>query len=386
MTSSIQTIEKAWYERFAQETAIVLPRSTQASILQWMLGENPARIEAMSPEQLAILDQGMSYRYALLSKRYLNSNPTQNYNNLIHRLGSIAVIRNRILTGIALSRDRHQPIADVLQEIIQEMIQSDHYIQSQMEWIAQCTPDKRLRNSLLFASLEEYCLRPIRSQPLLTYRFVNYLRRSKRGGLTQIPPKGKIHLLLGEMNDSDENNVFPNWLDNEAIATYNNQQEWEEQQLLRSQVQQELADYLADKVGDDAVQWLQLYLQGQTQDAIAQTLNLPIQQMYRLREKIAYHALRNFALKSHPDLVAHWLETSVSEHYLGLTPSQWTGFYASLSPLQLRIVNERQLGQSLEAIAQKLSLRPTQVNQSWTQIYLAAQSLRNRDCKAEAPD
>jgi DNA-binding CsgD family transcriptional regulator len=56
-----------------------------------------------------------------------------------------------------------------------------------------------------------------------------------------------------------------------------------------------------------AAEWLRLYLQGQTQEAIAQTLDIPVKQVYRLREKITYHAVRVFATKDQPELVASWL-------------------------------------------------------------------------------
>jgi DNA-binding protein Fis len=200
--------------------------------------------------------------------------------------------------------------------------------------------------------------------------------------MTQVPQDQRVRLISDDICH-DDSEFFLNLLDNQAIAAYNQHQDWEEQQLLRSQVQQEFSDYLAEKVGADAVSWLHLYLQGQSQEAIAQILNLPIQSIYRLREKVAYHALRNFALKSHPDLVANWLETSLQDHHFGLTPGQWTLFCQEISPLQQTIIQERQGGQSLEAIAQKLALRNTQMNQEWTQIYLVAQALRCRDREAD---
>lgn len=383
MTSVVQTIKKTWYERFAQEKSLLSRQAIQNSILQWMLGADPSLLESMNSEQLAIFEQGMDYRYRLLCKRYLGQSPNTSYRNLIARLSSIAAIRNRILTGIALSRDRHQAITDVLQEVIQEMLQGDRYIQNQMQWIGQCTRDERLRHSLLLASVEEYCLRPIRNQPLLAYRFVNYLRRSQRGGMTQVPQSQKIRLLSEEVG-ADGSESALSLLDDRAIATYNTRQEWEEQQLWRGKVQQGFSDYLAEKVGADAVRWLQLYLQGQSQEAIAQTLNLPIKDIYRLREKVGYHAIRNFALKSNPDLVEHWLGTSLQEHQFGLTAAQWEVLWQEISPLQQTIIQERQTGQSLEAIAQKLALRKTQINQEWTHIYLFAQSLRNRDREKES--
>jgi DNA-binding transcriptional regulator LsrR (DeoR family) len=56
-----------------------------------------------------------------------------------------------------------------------------------------------------------------------------------------------------------------------------------------------------------AASWLQLYLQGITQEAIAEKLNIPIKQVYRLREKVSYHALKVFSAKHNPELVAEWL-------------------------------------------------------------------------------
>jgi DNA-directed RNA polymerase specialized sigma24 family protein len=175
-------------------------------------------------------------------------------------------------------------------------------MQQQMNWIAQCTDDAKLKNALLFASIEEYCLRPIRNQPLLIYRFVNYLRRTYRGGLTQVPASDSIRLVSSEfLTEDSENPIF--LLDTQALTEYQNTQAMEEQQLLRTEVKQEFEHYLAEHLGPVAVQWFQLYLQGQSQQAIAQSLNLQVKEVYRLREKISYHAVRVFALKGQPELV-----------------------------------------------------------------------------------
>ena len=114
---------------------------------------------------------------------------------------------------------------------------------------------------LLFASLEEYCLRPVRNQPLLTHRFVNYLRRIQRGGLTQIPGKDVIRLVSDEILTEDTESSL-NLLDNEAIAQYQEVQKVEEQQLLRQEVQEKFEEYLLEKLGETAVEWLRLYLEG----------------------------------------------------------------------------------------------------------------------------
>ena len=138
----------------------------------------------------------MEYRWRILHQRYLGMGRDRAYRHLISRLGSVVIFRNKIQTWISLSRDRQRSVMDVLQEVLQELLQSDSYMQQQMAGIAKITTDNRLRDTLLFASLEEYCLRPVRNQPLLVYRFVNYLRRTQRGGLTQVPASDLIRLVF----------------------------------------------------------------------------------------------------------------------------------------------------------------------------------------------
>jgi DNA-directed RNA polymerase specialized sigma24 family protein len=195
---------------------------------------------------------------------------------------------------------------DVLQEVLQELLQNDNYLQQQLAWIAECTQDRRLGNALLLASLEEYCLRPIRNQPLLMYRFVNYLRRTQRGGMTQVPTAEFIRLVSEEIAPDDAEGSL-SLLDNKAIADYQATESYWEQQEIRRMVVAKLEAYLEEKVDPLAAQWLQLYLQGQTQEAIAQALHIPIKQVYRLREKVTYHAVKVFAPKKQPALIAEWL-------------------------------------------------------------------------------
>jgi hypothetical protein len=292
------------------------------------------------------------------------------------------LIRSKIRTWVALSRDRHRTVVDVLQEVIQEMMQSDNYIRQQMLWIAQCTTNPRLRNSLILASVEEYCLRPIRNQPLLVYRFVNYLRRSQRGGMTQVPTGDLVRLVSEEIATDEAENPL-SLLDAQAISKYQDQQAWEEQQTVRSAVKQEFLNYLEREVDSLAARWLELHLQGQSQEAIARTLDRPIKEIYRLREKISYHATRVFTLKSHPELVMAWLGTSL-DHNLGLTPSQWEQFWTTLTPNQQSILQELRAKVKIEAIAQKLSLKPNQIMGEWTKIYLAAQVFRSDSQSSES--
>jgi DNA-binding CsgD family transcriptional regulator len=300
------------------------------------------------------------------------------YCQLINRLGSVVTIRNKIQSWISLSRDRQRSVVDVLQEVLQELLQSDSYIQQQMSQISALTTDKRLRDMLLFASIEEYCLRPVRNQPILMYRFVNYLRRIQRGGLTQLPAGELVKLVSPEI--ITENNDHPvSLIDHQAIAQYEEIEYLEEQQANRQLVQEEFAEYLLANIGQLAVDWLQLYLQGKSQEQIAKQLNKPIKEVYRLREKISYHAVRIFAIKHQPELVDNWLSASLKEDNLGLTATEWQQLEEQLTPLAQQVLKLYKAGNSMEEIAQKLQCKTNQVLSEWTKIYLAAQKLRTNN-------
>lgn len=346
------------------------------SVVAWSIGENPERLDLLSDRQLQVMRQSIEFRYGILQQRYLGVSPETAYQNLIRRLGSLVMLRHKIQTWVALSRDRRRTVVDVVQEIVQELLKSDRHMQEQMAWIARCTSESRLRNALLLASLEEYCLRPIRNQPLLVYRFVNYLRRSQKGGLTQVPTQELVRIVSSEIGDEDSDDSI-NLLDTQTVSEYEAREAWEEQQILRSDVQQEFATYLAQKVDPMAAQWLKLYLQGRSQETIAERLGIPIDKVYRLREKVSYHAVRVFAFKHSPELVASWLGTSLQEHNLGLPPAQWQQLLESLTPQQSQILHLLKEGCSMKEIARQLEIKPSQVSSEWNKIYLTAQSLRH---------
>ncbi|MEG3862046.1 HetZ-related protein 2 [Microcoleus sp. herbarium12] len=351
--------------------------STRESVVRWLLGDKPERFDSLNPTQLSVASGAIDFLYRILQQRYLGVSPERAYRNLIGRLGGLVVLRQKIQAWVSLSRDRQRSAVEVLQEVIQEMLNSDRYLLSQVAWIAECTTDKRLRNALLLASTEEYCLRPIRNQPLLVYRFVNYLRRSQRGGLTQVPAGDWVRLVSEQVLPDDTDEPL-SLLDEQAMSEYRESQAWEERQTQRQIVQQEFEDYLAAEVDPLASRWLRLYLQGRSQEAIAEVLNVPVKQIYRLREKVSYHAIRVFAVKQAPELVANWLETSLQEHSLGLTPVQWQQYLDDLTPVQRQLVESLKAGKSVESIASELKLKTNQVIGEWSKLYLAAQSLRNQ--------
>jgi DNA-binding CsgD family transcriptional regulator len=370
-----QKLAQDWKSRLEQDCPNE-SSSARESVVRWLLGNKPERLETLNPTQLAIASSAIDFQYRILISRYLGVPPEKAYRNLIGRLAGLVVLRQKIQAWVSLSRDRQRSAVEVLQEVIQEMLNSDRYLQQQVAWIAECTSDRRLRNALLLASTEEYCLRPIRNQPLLVYRFVNYLRRAQRGGLTQVPAGDWVRLVSEQVVPDDADEPI-NLLDERALAQFQENRAGEEQQAQRQKVQQEFENYLAAEVDPLAARWLRLYLQGRSQEAIAEALKVPVKQIYRLREKVSYHAIRVFAVKQAPELVANWLETSLTENSLGLTPSQWQQYWENLTPVQRQLVESLKAGKSIETIASEMKLKTNQVIGEWNKLYLVAQSLRN---------
>ena len=374
MTQNGVNLAQYWQQRLITECP-EQSQATRQSILNWLLGVDLARFDLLNPKELEIAKQAMEYRWRILHKRYLGMSREKAYRQLISRLNSVVAVRNKIQMWISLSRDRQRSAIDVLQEVLQELMQSDSYIQQQMTHITALTTDKRLRDTLLFASIEEYCLRPVRNQPILMYRFVNYLRKIQRGGLTQVPTSELVKLVSEEILTENNDNPI-SLVDNQAIAQYQETQHLEEQQANRQLVQQEFEQYLLENIGQQAVDWLRLYLQGKSQKEIAKQLNKPSKEVYRLREKLSYHAVRVFAIKGQPELIDHWLSISLEEHNLGLTETQWQQLPEKITPIGQQILNLRKAGNSIEVIAQELQLKTHQVLGEWTKVYLAAQTLR----------
>ena len=376
MISEAEKLKEYWHNRLAQECS-QHGEATRESVTKWLIGSDKERFDNLNAKELKIAKQAMEYRYRILCQRYLGFGRERAYRNLITRLGSLATLRSKIQTWISLSRDRQRKVLDVLQEILQELLQSDKYMVSQMACISEFTKDSRLRNALVFASLEEYCMRPIRNQPLLVYRFVNYLKRTQRGGLTQVPTKDMVRLVSEEvLGDDGENRI--SLVDQNAIEDYQEEEKSQERELQRQLVKEEFSEYLKENLGEDATIWLQLYLKGFTQDAIAKKLGKPIKEIYRLREKIGYHAVRVFAVKDKPELVANWLENSLLEHNLGLTLQQWEQLQEKLSPVQKQVLEMSKMGKTIEEIAQNLKRKTHQVMGEWTKVYLAAQAVRSQ--------
>jgi DNA-binding NarL/FixJ family response regulator len=317
----IQVAEKLandWLTQLSKECP-ELSLATRESIVNWLLGDDLNRFEHLNSRELQIAKQAMKYRWKILNQRYLGVSQEKGYRNLINRLGSLAILRSKIQTWISLSPDRQRTVLEVLQEVLQDLIQSDIYVQQQMTSIAEWTKGSRLSNALLFASIEEYCLRPVRNQPLLVYRCINYLKRTQRGGLTEASYSDLLKLVSEEILTNDADNQVS--LDD--FGQYQDSQEDEEQELQHQLVRKEFEDYLQENLGQEAVEWLRLYLQGKSQSEIAKKLNKSAKEVYRLREKISYHAVRVFALKKvEAETLNVKLGNFIQENSLELTPKQ----------------------------------------------------------------
>lgn len=380
-----QGLSQQWLQRIASEHPEINAED-RGAIVNWLLGESPERLSDLTEADLAVARQAIEYRHRILQQRYLNVSSKQGYQQLTERLSNLFLIRNKIKAWISLSRVRRRTVVDVMQETVQEMVRSDRHLAQQFQWIARCTQSSRLQSILMLASIEEYCLRPIRSQPLIVYRFVDYLQRNQAGGITQVPSGELIRLIsldffggdneYGLFDSSSEENDAYSLLRSEDIEAFQAREFEDEEASLRQLVKNEFKQYLSNALDDTASTWLELYLNGYSQERIAQELNLSMQQIYRLREKVSYHAVRVFALRQQPRLVFEWLKTSLVEHNFGLTRSQWNTFYDTLTNEQQAVLTYFREERSADEIARILNLKSRQIQSIWAQIYLQSQSLR----------
>ncbi|NET52654.1 MAG: hypothetical protein F6K09_29445 [Merismopedia sp. SIO2A8] len=74
--------------------------------------------------------------------------------------------------------------------------------------------------------------------------------------------------------------------------------------------------------------------------------------------------------------MSSWLGTSLTEHNLGLTPTQWEQFWDGLTPNQQQLISKLKMGKTPEEVAQESSLKLSQVMSEWSKLYLASQTIR----------
>ncbi|MBD2778165.1 hypothetical protein ICL16_40535, partial [Iningainema sp. BLCCT55] len=130
MTPEAEKLAQYWRSQLMVDCP-ELGEANRESIVLWLLGSDSDRFEQLEPKELDIAIHAMEYRWRILNQRYLGKSKERAYRNLITRLGSLVTLRNKIQTWVALSRDRQRSVMDVLVEVIQELLQSDNYMQQQ---------------------------------------------------------------------------------------------------------------------------------------------------------------------------------------------------------------------------------------------------------------
>ena len=168
MAQTIAELRCQWQQRLDRECPHETDRDRQ-SILDWLLDENFQQW-TNSTQQLAIFNKNIDYRFSILQHRYLNQPPTYAYKNLMCRFSNLPTIRILIASQISPSKESQRTILDAIEQVILDILQHDRDIKHQIEWIARCTDNSQLRDRLLFASLEAYCLQIARPEAVVAVR------------------------------------------------------------------------------------------------------------------------------------------------------------------------------------------------------------------------
>ncbi len=188
MARKTEELQSTWYQRLFEKFP-AQNREKRHSILQWLLNHESANPETLSRNELADVDRRVDYRYRMLCQRYLEVEPTQGYRQLIARLSALMLGFAPIQSWAKQHPNARKAIATSIQQTIQELLEQDTDLQRQVSWIERCTQDCQLREALVLASVEEYCLQLHHNQPLLLDRLRQYLSRqhlsaSRRVALT----------------------------------------------------------------------------------------------------------------------------------------------------------------------------------------------------------
>ncbi len=377
MPSNRENLALAWRERLQQES----PSFTETEIetlIKWLLGKNPSIFDNLSPSQLEQFKKGCDYRYNKFKRAYWGLAYPQAYNRLIDNLSRIPLVNNTIRNWMSSDKEARKVLREIIEEVVQEILCSSQYINRQMEWIGTITTNSNLRNALLFTDLEEYCLRPINNQNILIGRIINYFKKEIKKGVKNIPKGTAINVVPDTFINEEDESSF-NLVDTKAIAQYQDNQNYQEITVNRLKVQEELETYLVKKLGEIegliAVEWLNLHMQGYSAKSISKITGIEINTVYRIREKVVYHA-NNFALNDGSPLVNDWLEIGVDKNF-GLTPTQYIIFREQLTERQRKIFSLLQEGLTLEEIGKRLSLQKTLLKKEWGEIYTKGKNLRS---------
>jgi hypothetical protein len=163
-----------WLHRVAKDCP-EYSHINRKSIVNWLIGSDLQGFQLMTPEELGLAKLKIENRWQILSQRYLGFEEKESYANLMSRLASAAISSKEVKVWVRKSSDRSLFVLDILHNIVQNMLQTDKYMQLQINYIGKLTQDKNLRNALLLTNLEEYCWRSVNGKSLLSNHFKNYL-------------------------------------------------------------------------------------------------------------------------------------------------------------------------------------------------------------------
>lgn len=222
------------------------------------------------------------------------------------------------------------------------------------------------------AFTERYAKRRVRlsnqkMQQLIILRVQTFVR--------QHPPEMSVDLEQAAENRSSESEA--NWDERLLMRVRETMvaSDPDSSDLLRESVIRELIAYLEQRQQQDCANYFILRLQNLSADEIEQILDLTPRQRDHLQQRFKYHLMR-FALLHGWELVHEWLEASIERNF-GLTPQQWQGFKAQLSPEQLNLLALKQQGLDDKAVAQTLGKKISQVHKQWFKLLETAWELRN---------
>lgn len=176
----VQQLRITWESRLKRE----YPKQRldrRESIIRWLIGNQLESLEPLSGDRFASLYPTLEYRYRILQQHYLEVKPEIAYHRFLDRLGSAIVAQPQVRCWIRQNPSYQKGVVDLLAQSVEYLLSEDDYIGEQTLQIAQCTEDIHLRNALLLATLEEYCLCVVNGQPRVIRYLIAFLDRQNPG-------------------------------------------------------------------------------------------------------------------------------------------------------------------------------------------------------------
>lgn len=179
MSNIVNHLQSYWESRLLTDYPSI-DCTQRNSIQQWLLAEKVEKIETLTVQELVTVTRTLNSRYRILQRHYLGVTPIQAYRHLFDSLGAIILKIPQLRGWSRQNRERQKVIINTLQQMVEDMLQADPYLQQQKTWIAKCTRDISLRNALLLTIIEEYCGYSLANHSLLLHLLFNFLNRQSQ--------------------------------------------------------------------------------------------------------------------------------------------------------------------------------------------------------------